>query len=74
MPARHKRVRDESFRAVQAGTRAIDALLPKLQREIAIIEQNISAPPRPTNPVEHMAAAEIRSRLSSMKPDDRTGP
>ncbi|MBB3236344.1 hypothetical protein [Phyllobacterium endophyticum] len=71
IPARHKRVKEESWRATQAGTKAIDAIFPRAQREIEMIEQKISAPPRPADSAGHMLATEIRSRLSAMKPADR---
>lgn len=69
--ARHRRVRDESWKIVEASLRAVDAARERAQREHRDLEARTSAPPRPADAVGTMLASEIRSRLASMTPKDR---
>lgn len=71
IPARHREVKDKSWRAVEPGLRQLDAARAAAVKEIERLEALTSAPPRPTNAVDVMLASEVRTRFASMTDKQR---
>ena len=71
VPARHRQVKGETWRAVEGALRKLDAARSAAAQEVRAIEARTKAPPRPTDPAGAMLASEIRARLASMPPAAR---
>ena len=69
--ARHRRVRDETWKIVEGALGAMDRARQAAGREHQAIAERTAAPPRPADAASAMLASEIRSRLSTMTPRDR---
>lgn len=71
VPARHRRAREEAWKAVEGCLTALDRARERAVREVGEIDQRTSAPPRPADAASAMLASEIRSRLAGMTPEQR---
>ncbi|WP_020187730.1 hypothetical protein [Methylopila sp. 73B] len=71
VPARHRRLRDESHKLSQAVLPLFDRALAEARRTLDDIERRTGRPPAPTGAAEVALAGEIRARLASMPPEKR---
>lgn len=67
IPARHRQIRTESWRAVEGALRRLDGARERARREVETLEKATSAPPRPHDAGSAIIASEVRSRLAAMK-------
>lgn len=71
LPARHRRVKDEAWKAVDMPLKRFDAALAAARHEIGAIEARTFAPPRPVHAADAMLASEVRARLANLPEGDR---
>lgn len=71
VPARHRQIARETWRAVETSLRQTDSALTLTRAEIRSIRERTRAPAPPRDGPGAMLASEIRSRLASMSPKTR---
>lgn len=71
LPARHRSVKDEAWKAVDMPLKRFDAALAAARHEIDALEARTMAPPRPSGAADAMLASEVRARLASLPEGDR---
>ena len=71
VPARHKRVKDEAWKLIESGTRALDAARQRAESELAALRASIATPARRNDAAQVILEGEIRARLATLTPDAR---
>jgi len=71
IPARHRAVKEKTWRITEPVLRDIDSALAATKRELESLEAKTAAPPRPTDAAGHFLATEVRQRLAAMSEQER---